>query len=99
MNQHELIQQAWTMTEAIEAAADAQDWARAAELTEARSPLLMSLTADQPAESLATIRKIQTSIEWTMSRARTEQLIVGAAYRKSMNQAQAAGQYQKAAWL
>jgi flagellar protein FliT len=99
MNQHEQIQRAWALTEEIEAAADASDWARAAALTVERSPLLMSLTSDQPAESLATIRKIQTSIEWMTKRTQTEQTILNATYLKSMGRAQAAKQYQKAKWL
>ncbi len=99
MNQQEMIQHAWALTEAIEAAAQAGDWTRAAELTQARSPLLMSLEADQPAESLATIRRIQASIEAMMSRAQAAQTMLSTAYRKSMDQAQAASRYQKAAWL
>jgi flagellar protein FliT len=99
MNQQEMIQHAWALTEAIEAAADQQDWTRAAELTQARSPLLMALEADQPADSLAIIRRIQTSIEAMMGRAQAAQALLSNAYRKSMDGARAAGQYQKAAYL
>ncbi|KMY86583.1 hypothetical protein BUMB_03510c [Candidatus Paraburkholderia calva] len=100
MNQQEMIQHAWALTEAIEAAAAAAgDWTRAAELTQARSPMLMSLEADQPADSLQTIHRIQASIEAMMNRAQSAQALLSTAYRKSMQQAQAAKQYQKAAWL
>jgi flagellar protein FliT len=99
MNQQELIQNAWALTEAIEEAVDAQDWPRAAELTQARSPLLMALDADQPPDALATIRRIQTSIESMMGRTRVAQVMLSTAYRKSMDQAQAASRYQKGAWL
>ncbi|KIG02415.1 hypothetical protein [Caballeronia concitans] len=97
MNQQELIQRAWALTEAIEAAVDAQDWPRAAELTQARTPLVMAFEADQPAESLATIRRIQASIESTMERSQAAQTILSTGYRRSMEHAQAAGRYQQAA--
>ncbi|GAB5098365.1 flagellar protein FliT [Caballeronia sp. LP006] len=97
MNQQEMIQHAWALTEAIEAAVNEENWARAAELTEARTPLLMAVEANQPAESLATIRRIQASIEATMGRANAAQAMLSTAYRKSMDQAKAAGRYQQAA--
>jgi len=62
MNQQELIAQAWALTEAIENAAADNDWPRAAELTQTRSPLLMGLQADQPADAMVIIRRIQASI-------------------------------------
>jgi hypothetical protein len=96
MNQHEMIERAWALTEAIEAAVDAQDWPRAAELTQARTPLVMAFEADQPAASLATIRRIQASIESMMGRAQAAQAMLGTGYRRSMDQAQAAGRYQQA---
>jgi flagellar protein FliT len=99
MDQQDIVQHAWALTEAIEAAASAGDWTRAAELTQTRSPMLMSLHAEQSAETLQIIRRIQTSIEAMMSRAQDAQMMLSTAYRKSMNQAQAAGRYQKAAWL
>jgi flagellar protein FliT len=97
MNQHELIQEAWSLTEAIEAAVGNEDWARAAELTEARAPLVMALRAEQPAESLAVIRKIQASIDAVASRAQAAQTALSANYRRSMDGAKAAGRYQQAA--
>jgi flagellar protein FliT len=99
MDQREVVQHAWALTEAIEAAAQAQDWARAAELTQARSPLVMSFGADQPAESMEVIRRIQASMEAMMNRAESAQALLATAYRKSMDQAQAARRYQKTAWL
>ncbi len=48
MNQHELIQKTWALTEAIEAAVvGAQDWAQASELTQARTPLVMQIGPEQ----------------------------------------------------
>ena len=97
MQQHEIIQRAWALTEAIEAAADAQDWPRAGELTQTRAPLVMAIESEQPAESLALIRKMQASIESMMKRAEAAQTRLATGYRRSMEQAQAAGRYQQGA--
>ncbi|KMZ12792.1 hypothetical protein BHUM_03254c [Candidatus Burkholderia humilis] len=100
MDQRELVQHAWALTEAIEAAADAQDWTRAAELTQARSPLVMAFeAAQQTEESLVTIRRIQASMESMMGGTEAAQAMLAMAYRKSMDQTQAARRYQNAAWL
>jgi flagellar protein FliT len=99
MDQRELVQHAWALTEAIEAAAEAQDWTRAAELAQARSPLVMAFEADQPEESITTIRRIQASMESMMGRTEAAQAMLALAYRKSMDQTQAAKRYQNAAWL
>jgi flagellar protein FliT len=99
MDQRELVQHAWALTEAIEAAAEAQDWARAAELAKARSPLVMAFEAQQTEESLSTIRRIQASMESMMGRTDAAQAMLAMAYRKSMDQTQAARRYQKAAWF
>ncbi|WP_244814629.1 flagellar protein FliT [Caballeronia sp. Lep1P3] len=97
MQQHEIIQRAWALTEAIEAAVTAQDWTRAAELTASRTPLVMAIEADQPEESLTTIRRIQASMESLMTRAQAAQTMLAAGYRQSMERAKAAGRYQQAA--
>ncbi|SAK91834.1 flagellar protein FliT [Caballeronia ptereochthonis] len=97
MNQKRLIQDAWTLTEAIELAVGKEDWEHAASLAEARSPMLMSLQADQPAEALVVIRKIQASINAVASRARAEQVNLSATYCQSMENAKAASQYQQMA--
>lgn len=97
MNQQEVIQHAWALTEAIEVAVKEENWPRAAELTEARAPILMSIEADQPPESLATIRRIQASIESIMGRAEAARAMLSTAYRRSMDQARNAGRYQQAA--
>jgi hypothetical protein len=97
MNQQELIQTAWSLTEAIEDAVGKEDWARAAELTEARAPLVAAMQAEQPAESLALIRKIQASIDAVAVRAQDAQTALSATYRRSMDGAKAASRYQQAA--
>ncbi|SAK41071.1 hypothetical protein AWB75_00279 [Caballeronia catudaia] len=97
MNQHELIQHVWALTEAIEAAVDAQDWVKAAELTQARTPLVMQIGAEQSADALVTIRKIQASIESMMSQAQAANVLLSTGYRRAMDKAQAAGRYHQAA--
>ncbi|MDR5778219.1 flagellar protein FliT [Caballeronia sp. LZ065] len=97
MNQHELIQEAWSLTEAIETAVGNEDWARAAELTQARAPLVMAMRAEQPVESLAVIRRIQASMDAVASRAQMAQTALAANYRRSMDGAKAASRYQQAA--
>ncbi|BBU26364.1 hypothetical protein BTHE68_00980 [Burkholderia sp. THE68] len=97
MNQNELIQNAWALTEAIEEAVGKEDWARAADLTQARAPLVMALEAEQPADALAVIRKIQASIDAVAARAGTAQVALSTTYRRSMDGAKAASRYQQAA--
>jgi flagellar protein FliT len=97
MNQNELIQNAWALTEAIEEAVGNEDWTRAAELAQARAPLVMALQAEQPADALAVIRKIQASIEAVAVRAQSAQSALSTTYRRSMDGAKAASRYHQAA--
>ncbi|SAK97901.1 Flagellar protein FliT [Caballeronia calidae] len=97
MNQPELIQNAWALTEAIEEAVSQEDWARATGLAQARAPLVMALQAEQPADALAVIRKIQASIDAVAARAQSAQAALSATYRRSMDGAKAASQYHRAA--
>ncbi|EKS68986.1 hypothetical protein BURK_028190 [Burkholderia sp. SJ98] len=97
MNQNELIENAWALTEAIEEAVSQSDWARAAELDSARAPLVMSLRADQPVEAVALIRQIQASIDAVAARAKDAQATLSATYRRAMEGAKAAGRYHQAA--
>ncbi|WP_044041856.1 hypothetical protein [Caballeronia insecticola] len=97
MNQHDLIQNAWSLTEAIEEAVGQEDWARAAELADVRAPLVMAIQAEQPAAALEIIRKIQASIDAVAARARDAQTSLATTYRRSMEGAQAASRYHQAA--
>lgn len=69
----------------------------AAELAEGRAPFVMALQAEQPAEALAAIRKIQASVDAMTARARDAQTTLSATYRRSMDNARAASQYHRAA--
>ncbi|MGV7242594.1 flagellar protein FliT [Caballeronia sp. M23-90] len=99
MNQQELIAQAWALTEAIENAAADNDWPRAAELTQTRSPLLMGLQADQPADAMVIIRRIQASIATIMNVAASAETTLMRNHRQAMNKANAVSRYQQAAML
>ena len=57
----------------------------------------MALQAEQPADALIVIRKIQASIDAVAARARTAQTALAATYRRSMDGAKAASRYQQAA--
>jgi flagellar protein FliT len=97
MDQQRLIEDVWALTEAIEIAVGKEDWEHAAGLVEARSPMLMSIRAEQPAEALTVIRKIQASIDAVAARAHTAQMALATTYRRSMDGAKAASQYHRAA--
>ncbi|WP_250501653.1 flagellar protein FliT [Caballeronia sp. AZ7_KS35] len=97
MNRQEAIENARTLTEAIEEAVGQNDWARAAELDAARAPLVMSLQADQPAEALAVIEQIQASMDAVAARAKDAQAALSTTYRRSMDGAKAVSRYHQAA--
>ncbi|SPB17508.1 hypothetical protein NOV72_04711 [Caballeronia novacaledonica] len=97
MNQQEVIENAWSLSEAIEEAVSNGDWARAAELDEARAPFVMALQGEQTADALAIIRKIQASIQSVAARVQTAQTTLAATYRRSMDGAKAASRYHQAA--
>ncbi|MDP9158221.1 MAG: flagellar protein FliT [Pseudomonadota bacterium] len=97
MSQQELIARAWALTEAIETAAADNDWPRAAELTNTRSPLLMGLQSDQPADAMFTIRRLQASIATIMNVATSAEITLMRNHRQALTQANAASRYQQAA--
>jgi flagellar protein FliT len=97
MDQQELIAQAWGLTQAIESAAADNDWPRAAELSNARSPLLMALQGEQSDDAMVVIRRIQASIAAVMDVATSAETVLMKNYRQSIEQARAASRYQQAA--
>ena len=97
MDQQRLIEDVWALTEAIEIAVGKEDWEHAAGLVEARSPMLMSIRAEQPAQALAVIRKIQASIDAVAARAQDAQATLSVTYRFSMDGVKAASRYHQAA--
>jgi flagellar protein FliT len=97
VNQTTLIERVLSLTQAIEAAAALADWPEAARLTEERSLLLVSLTADQEPAALETIRKIQAIDAVVFANAQTTQIELQSEYCAAMARVDAAGQYQQVA--
>lgn len=99
MNQTELIERLLSMTREIEQAASLADWPEAARLTEVRSPLLMSLSADQEPAALEMIRRIQAIDEALLADAQTTQNELHVEFEAAMGRTKAAGEYQRMARL
>lgn len=99
MNQTELIERLLSMTREIEQAASLADWPEAARLTEVRSPLLMSLSADQEPAALEMIRRIQAIDEALLADAQTTQNELHVEFEAAMGRTKAAGEYQRIARL
>jgi flagellar protein FliT len=97
MNQPELVERVLSMTRDIEQAASLADWPQAARLTEARSPLLMSLTADQEPAALDMIRQIQAIDAALLADAETTQNELHIEFEAAIGRTRAAGQYQQVA--
>ncbi|WP_342935298.1 flagellar protein FliT [Paraburkholderia diazotrophica] len=66
----ETLTRAVQLTHEIHDAVSQRDWLRAESLVSERSPLLMSLTQEQPPQALALIREIQTLDEQISDAAR-----------------------------
>ncbi|MFM0043210.1 flagellar protein FliT [Paraburkholderia sediminicola] len=99
MNQTELIERLLSMTREIEHAASLADWPEAARLTEARSPLLMSLSAEQEPAALDMIRRIQAIDAALLADAETTQNELHTEFEAAMGRTKAAGEYQRIARL
>jgi hypothetical protein len=99
MNQNELVEQLLSLTRGIEQAASLADWPEAARLTEMRSPLLMTLSADQEPAALAMIRQIQAIDAALLQDARTTQDELHSEFKAAIGRTKAAGEYQRVARL
>ncbi|HZZ01840.1 flagellar protein FliT [Paraburkholderia sp.] len=99
MNQTELIKRLLSMTREIEHAASLADWPEAARLTEARSPLLMSLSTEQEPAALDMIRRIQAIDAALLANAETTQNELHTEFEAAMGRTKAAGEYQRVARL
>lgn len=97
MNQTELVDRLLAMTQEIAQAASLADWPEAARLTEARSPLLMSLVAEQEPAALEKIRQIQAMDAALLVEAETTQNELHIEFEAAMGRAKAAGEYQRMA--
>jgi hypothetical protein len=99
MNQTKLVERLLSMTRQIEQAASLANWPEAARLTEARSPLLMSLSADQEPAALEAIRHIQAINAALCADAEVTQKELTIEYEAALGRTRAAGAYQQMARL
>ncbi|WP_025598208.1 flagellar protein FliT [Burkholderia sp. WSM2230] len=99
MDQSALIGKVLSLTDEIEHAAALADWPEAARLAEIRSPLIMSLSAQDVQASADAIRSIIARNAAIFADAQTTQIELEAEYTAAMRRVSAANQYQKAAQL
>jgi flagellar protein FliT len=99
MEQTRLVEQVLALTEEIDHAARIADWQRAAHLAEQRSPLLMSVGAEQSPEALTLIRRIQAMDSVTLHEAATAQAELASEYRTAMERTNAASSYNSMALM
>jgi hypothetical protein len=97
MNQTETVERVLSITREIEQAASLADWQEAARLTEARSPLLMSLSADQEPVALEMIRQIQAIDAALLANAETTQDELHIEFEAAIGRTKAAREYQRIA--
>lgn len=99
MEQHELIERLNALTDDIEHATAMADWVEVARLAKVRSPLIMALTANQPPEGIAAIRRIQANNERVVANAHRAQRELTGEYHVAMGRVQAVGEYHDMARL
>jgi hypothetical protein len=97
MDAQNRIERIWQFTKAIEQAAAVGEWAQAAQLADARSPLLMSLGAQQTPAALAQIKEIQAIDARIAETAQAAQKALGTEYQASMRATRNVSQYQRVA--
>ncbi|CAE6809789.1 hypothetical protein R69927_00129 [Paraburkholderia domus] len=97
MNQTSSVEHLLSMTQEIGHAASLADWPEAARLTEARSSLLMALSAQQEPATLEMIRKIQAIDAAILADAKTTQIELETEYEKAIGRTKAAQQYLRTA--
>ncbi|MFM0740381.1 flagellar protein FliT [Paraburkholderia xenovorans] len=99
MNQTELVERLLAITREIEQAASLADWQEAARLTEERSPLLMTLSADQEPAALEMIRRIQAIDAALLADAEVTQNELHIEFEAAIGRTKAASEYQRMARL
>ncbi|WJF90397.1 flagellar protein FliT [Paraburkholderia bonniea] len=95
----ESLTQAFTLTQAIEAAATRSDWVKAAALVETRAPLLKSLQPPQPPEALDIIRAIQRIDSAVAIHAQAEKDAMAVRQSHAMQQIESVSLYQTTGML
>ncbi|HZZ13164.1 MAG TPA: flagellar protein FliT [Paraburkholderia sp.] len=97
MNHASSVEQLLSMTQEIGRAASLADWPEAARLTEARSALLMTLSAQQEPAALEMIHKIQSIDATIVADAKATQVELEIEYGQAIGRTKAAQQYLRTA--
>jgi flagellar protein FliT len=96
---NDVLDRAYSLTQAIESAAAQGDWLQAATHADERSPLLMSLQREQTPQALALIREIQRIDAAVAQRAQTGQEQLVTQHNESLKKIQATSLYHKTGML
>lgn len=99
MNQQPLVEHVYALTQSIAHAAALADWSEAARLVAQRSPLLMSIGAQQDAHTLDIIKRIQALDADVLGNAQTTSVELKAEFSAAMSRVSAANSYQRMAKL
>ena len=91
------IDRIWQITKSIEQAAAVGEWEKAAELANERSPLLMSLSAQQTAAALNVLRQVHAIDSQVAEAAQSAQNALSAEYRTAMQATRNVNLYQRVA--
>jgi flagellar protein FliT len=91
------IDSIWQLTKSMEQAAAVAEWEWAAQLALERSPLLMSLSAQQAGDALDVLKQVHAIDTRIAAEAQLAQTELSAEYRAAMQAARNANQYQRIA--
>jgi hypothetical protein len=91
------IDRIWELTKSIEQAAAVAEWERAAEFASERSPLLMSLSAEQAGAALDVLWQVHEIDTRIAAEAQLAQSELSAEYQASMRATRNVSQYQRIA--
>jgi len=87
----------WEITKCIEQAAAVGEWEKAAELANERSPLLISLSAQQTGAALDVLKQVHSINMRITEAAQSAQAALSAEYRTAMQATRNVNQYQRVA--
>lgn len=91
------IERIWQITKAIEQAAAVGEWEQAAQLANERSPLLMSLGAQQTPAALDVLKQVHTIDAQIAQAARNATNELNTEFRAAMQATRNVNQYQRVA--
>ncbi|WP_144143726.1 flagellar protein FliT [Paraburkholderia sp. BCC1884] len=99
MEQATQVEQILALTREIEHAAALADWPEAARLVEVRSPMIMSLDAQQVQGSLDAIRSVVARDAVIFADAQSTQAELQSEFNSAIRRVNAVGQYHKTALM